>query len=374
MVKRVKKVKKKVSRKKTDKLCPHCHIKIEGLSRFCKHCGGSFYPKTLRRKHHCPSCRGIVEEFSRFCKHCGANIDTFIHTKTVKFFMYLAIFLIIALALLLFFAPTSVDKTDEVTIDVGKSFVKVSDSFCSWQDDSFRACTTVNWKGDSDDYIVCDFGDGILDGQKIYQSPFTCCSDVDEGLNLAKAYLFSEDGKNYEDDGTSVTCSGKPDIYIPSSVKTTNYKKNIWFHAKETEGHGDGYGVIYVNFPGKVQSCEFDGYFELKSSAKLDFCNNAKGVFSGAADLYGQSVFTDPGEYRWAGATFSLMDPVGKLFEGYSVYFWTCDPTYHKSPKYYVKGKFSGFGTKILELNWEYYNEYPRPDANVFLNLDCQII
>ena len=374
-----------------EKKCAHCDKVIEPTSSFCKHCGASGFPKKFSRKHHCPSCKGVIEEFSRFCKHCGSNVDTFLHSKTIRFLMYSVLFLVVVLTLLLFFAPTSFDGLGAVNgngkteIEIGKPFIKMSEEICSWQDGSFRACVNVNWKGGEGDYIGCDFSGSGSGGKSggIYQSPFTCCENVgdDEGLKLVRSYLFDKKGDVYGEDTISVECDGRP--FVPSPIKNVekiSYEKSFWFTAKKTFGHGDGEGTVFVNFPGNVQSCEINGRWKTNnqytdsSGGNTGYCHRAEGIFYGNSDAYGQEVFSDPDEFIWAGYGYPEVNPVGKLHESYGIYLYTCDPQYYQKNRYYVDGVFSGFGTDVLRVDWSYFNEYPRPHVDVFVDLKCEII
>tara|TARA_Y100000310_G_scaffold341081_1_gene439018 strand:- start:1429 stop:2556 length:1128 start_codon:yes stop_codon:yes gene_type:complete len=365
--------------------CSSCGKPVVHGSKFCKHCGANaMHPKKARR-HHCPSCRGAIEEFSRFCKHCGANIETFLHTKYVKVLMYLIMFLVVALALLLFFSPTIVDYEGipgekEVVLDVGEPFLRMNNAVCTWQDDSFNLCANVNWKGSKEDYVKCSFG-GTMSDTELVSSPLTCCEDVgvSEGTKLARAFLIDGNGNSYLDDGLSAECKGAAPS-IPPAVLSTTYEKSFWFTARMEKLPSFGSGVEYIKFPGKVKSCEISGNWETSNNDPfftegiLGTCHKATGLFFGSADFYGQSVFSDPAPYKWAGTTKPLIDPIGTMHTGYGVHMYLCDNNYLTKPRYYVRGIFSGFDTDELLLEWEYNSNYPKPKVDVFVDLSCEIV
>ncbi len=386
--------KKRVLRKKTSasisphKKCPHCNNHVSDLSTFCHHCGAHLVPPKAVHVHHCPSCHGVIEGFSRYCKHCGANVDTFHHGKFVKVLLYFIVFLILALALLIFFSPTLVNLDynyntagSEIHVAAGtkESFLKVNNAICNWEDDSFKLCATVNWKGGTSDYIQCSFG-GNLEDKKLYSSPVTCCSNVgtQEGVKLARAFLFNDDGSSYKDDALSATCVGKPQpktTVVPKETKT-NVQKKFWFTAKPTTTPTKGSGTIYVDFLGKVKSCEIKGRWVTKTNSIKGeaYCLGGEGVYYGNLDLFEQSVFSDPMTFIWAGPEKHYFDPEGQMHNGQSVYLDLCDPQYMIKPRYYISGIFSGLETNQLALDWKYFSNYPRPDVDVFVELDCKLI
>jgi hypothetical protein len=385
MVLRKKKVNKKVPHVK----CNNCGSMIGEISKFCKHCGFNLVHRKKIKSHNCPSCNGIVEEFSRFCKHCGANIDTIIHSKFVRILLYFVLFLIIVLSLLLLFSPTLVNfdnvmdngNDNNLVYELSEPFLKVNNAVCSWQDDSFNLCANVNWDGkEAGDYVKCSFG-GESNDKKWLNSPFTCCSDVGtkEGIKLVRAFLSNEKGENYMDDGLSVSCDNKPKVkYVGVGDKYTTYQKSFWFVAKTRGGisyYGDG--TEYIEFPGKVKECEISGKWITEDNPSTSggdsFCDGAKGVFFGDADLYEQSVFSDPEKFWWTGIRTREFDPDGMTYEGYGVYLHLCDRDYLNNPEHYIMGRFNGFGTNELALDWEYYSNHPKPLASVFVDLTCKV-
>ncbi len=372
----------------TNKKCPNCSNIVHETSKFCHHCGAHLIPQKSMRQHKCPSCKGILEEFSRYCKHCGANVDTFHHSRFVKALLYFIVFLVLALALLVFFSPTLVNvnqgykETQAMNVASGKqqAFLKIDNAICNWEDNSFNLCTTVNWKGNTGDYVQCSFT-GNLEDKKRYVSPVTCCNKVgtDEGAKLTRAFLFDSNGNSYKDDTLSATCLGKPVKQAPSAVKplvSSMYQKSFWFNAKPKNTPTKGNGVVYIDIPGKVKSCEITGNWITKSNTggQEQYCNGGEGLFYGSADLFDQSVFSDPSVFIWAGSEKHYFDPKGKLHEDYSVYLDLCDGQYTIEPRHYTRAVLSGFETNKLALEWDYFSSYPRPDVDVFVNLDCKLI
>ncbi len=379
--------KKEAGKRPVHGKCPECGRTLDKNSRFCKHCGAKLLPLKKIRTHKCPNCSGIVEEFSRFCKHCGANIDTLIHSKFVRFLLYFI--LVIVLALLVFFAPTFVDfeemindgDGEELIHEISDPFLKLNTAVCTWEGDSYNVCANVNWKGKKEgDFVRCSFS-GETDENKWMSSPFTCCGDVgeEEGVKLVRAFLINDKGVNYLDDSLSVSCSGKPVVkpVVPGD-KYSTYQKNFWFIARTRGGaSSDGKGVEYIEFPGKVRNCEINGkWITRKENNRFSgegACDDAEGIFFGEADLYGQSVFSDPSNFWWAGFEAPMFDPEGAAHEGYGVYLDLCDTSYLTGPRNYVRGRFSGFGTKEIALDWEYYSRYPKPEVDIIIDLKCQV-
>ncbi|MBT3865576.1 zinc ribbon domain-containing protein [Candidatus Woesearchaeota archaeon] len=373
--------KKRATRKK----CSNCHKLTSTEHKFCQHCGHNLTPHKKRGVHKCPNCKGVIEGHSRYCKHCGTSIDTYAHHAFVRLLMFFIVFLVVAFALLIFFSPALVDYGGEqVTVSETKDpFLRMGNAVCTWKDDSFNLCTNVNWDGNENDYVKCSFS-GNIDEKSWTSSPLTCCGDVgtDEGIKLARSFLFDEGGNTYEDEGVSVSCSGKPSSFgsnqfLPKPLE--EYEMSYWFTAKSASTSGKGRGTEYINFPSRVKSCEYTGRWITTRDISSDFCIGAEGVFSGYADLFEQTVYSDPGTFRWEGVSENLLNPEGVVYENYAVYSSLCSPDFGITPKYYVRGNLgsvnstTGFGTDQLALSWDYYSNFPRPGVNIFLDLNCTL-
>ena len=358
--------------------CPSCHKLTRTDHKFCQQCGHNLVPHKKRGVHKCPNCKGIIEGHSRYCKHCGTSVDTYAHHAFVRLLMFFIVFLVVAFALLIFFSPELVDYGgDQATVSEPKDpFLRMSNAVCAWKDDSFNLCTNVNWNGDDGDYVKCSFS-GNMDEKSWATSPFTCCGNVgtEEGIKLARTFLFDEEGNTYDDEGVSISCLGKPSSnkgsFLPDG--STEYKTNYWFTAKSSSTTSNGHGTEYIKFPRRVKSCDYTGWWETKKDTNSDFCVNARGVFSGYGDLFGQEVYSDPGSFRWEGLSESLLDPEGVIYEDYAIYSPLCSPDLGIAPRHYVRGKLDGFRTDRLTLSWDYFSNYPRPSVNIFLDLDCML-
>jgi hypothetical protein len=366
--------KKRVTRKK----CPSCN-KLTGTDhKFCQHCGHNLVPQKKRGVHKCPSCKSIIEGHSRYCKHCGASIDTYAHHNFVRLLMFFIIFLVAAFALLIFFSPTLVNYTSSnqgVVVESTDPFLRMSNAVCTWKDDSFNLCTNVNWDGNSGDYAKCSFS-GNMDEKTWTSSPFTCCGDVGdvEGVKLARSFVFDEEGNIYDDEGVSVSCLGKPSkAAIPALSSSRDYALSYWFTAKTRSTSDKGEGIEYIDFPDDVKSCEYTGRWITTRDTNSDYCINAQGDFNGYADLFEQTVYSDPGLFRWEGLAENLIDPEGKVYDDYTIYTPICSNEFGISPKHYVKGTISGFETNRLSLEWEYFSNYPRPSVDIFLDFNCKV-
>lgn len=365
--------KKRATRKK----CPSCHKLTGTAHKFCQHCGHNMVPHKKRGVHKCPNCKGIIEGHSRYCKHCGTSVDTYAHHAFVRLLMFFIVFLVVAFALLIFFSPALVNYGGErITVSEEKDpFLRMSNAVCTWKDDSFNVCTNVNWNGGSDDYVKCSFS-GNMDEKSWSSSPFTCCGDVgsEEGVKLARSFLFDAEGNTYEDEGVSVSCTGKPsslkgDSFLPAS--TTEHMLSYWFTAKSQSTSGKGSGVELMEFPRRVKSCEYTGRWMTTRNINSDFCIGASGDFNGYADLFEQTVYSDPGSFNWEGVSENLLNPEGVLYEGYAVYAAMCSPDFGRGPKHFVSGRLTGFGTETLTLSWGYFSNFPRPSVDVSLDLNC---
>ncbi|MDP3917328.1 MAG: zinc ribbon domain-containing protein [Nanoarchaeota archaeon] len=379
--------KKRVVHEVGNAKCVNCHKPVVKGSKFCKHCGASQVHHKAVKVHTCPSCKGILEEFSRFCKHCGANIDAFAHSNFVRILLYFIVFLVLALALLIFFSPTLVDFEGPVvddnsgSYDASNSMLKMNNAVCSWKDDSFDLCATVNWAGDTNDYAKCSFA-GNLNDKKWTNSPFTCCQKVDdkEGVKLIRSFIFDENGNAYGDEGLSVSCMGRPSQEVPAPVLSTReYEQSFWLSAKVVGGQSAyASGSKLINFPGKVKSCEIDGRWVTDANnadgSDAAYCVGGEGIFFGTADLFGQSIISDPGLFYWAGYDKRILDPTSKIYDDYAFYASLCDDAYisHGS-RYYARGKLDGFQTNQLKLDWNYFANFPRPEVDIFMDLKCQI-
>jgi len=365
--------------------CPNCQSIVNENAKFCNHCGHNLVPHKHTGTHKCPNCKGTIEGFSRYCKHCGSNIDTLGHSKFVKVLLYFIIFLVLALALLIFFSPTLVNKdyadtSVDLEIGVKEPFLKLNNAVCTWEDDSYTLCANVNWEGDTGDYVRCGFA-GNLNDKKLYSSPLTCCDDVGdkEGTKLVRAFLYDSEGNSYADDSLSVLCAGetiKQSGIKPVPKTTTNYKKSFWFTAKPRGTPADGSGTVQIDFPNKVKSCEISGRWVTTKAfleSEAGYCVGGEGTFFGHADYTGQSVFSDPGIFQWAGNEKELLNPAGKLHDEKGIFMYICDLNYQNEPRYYVQGEFTGFETSTLFLNWEYYSSYPKPNVDVFIDMDCEL-
>jgi hypothetical protein len=382
--KRIKKtVRKKIS---SHTRCSNCHSIINENAKFCTHCGHNVVPHKLHGVHNCPSCKGTIEGFSRYCKHCGANIDTFGHGKFVKVLLYFILFLVLALALLIFFSPTLVNDGGygDTSIDLGvggeKPFLKLNNAVCNWDGSSFNLCANVNWAGKTGDYVRCGFA-GNLNDKKLYSAPVTCCDNVGdkEGTKLVRGFLYDSEGNSYDDDSLSVSCVGKTKKESgikPVPKTTTPYQKSFWFVAKPRGTPADGSGTVEIKFPSKVKSCKIGGNWVTTKAfleSEAGYCVGGKGVFYGNADFSTQNIFSDPGIFSWAGYDKHLLNPEGKLHEGKGLFMYICDLSYQTGPSHYVQAQFSGFETPTLFLDWEYYSTYPKPNVNIFVDMDCEL-
>ena len=373
--------KKRATRKK----CSNCHKLTETDHKFCKHCGHNLAPHKKRGIHKCPNCKGVIEGHSRYCKHCGTSIDTYAHHAFVRLLMFFIVFLVVAFALLIFFSPSLVDyEREQVTVSESKDpFLRMSNTVCAWKDDSFNLCTNVNWDGDSEDYVKCSFS-GNMDDKSWTSSPFTCCGDAgnSEGVKLVRSFLFDEGGNTYKDEGVSVSCTGKPaslsgNQFLPKL--TEQYELSYWFTAKSSSTSSTGSGVEYLEFPRRVKSCEYVGHWKTTNDVNSGFCIGAEGVFSGYADLFEQTVYSDPGNFRWEGVSENLFNPEGAVYEDYAVYSSLCSPDFGIEPRHYVRGRLgsvnstNGFGTDKLAFSWDYYSVYPRPSVDISLEFNCEL-
>ncbi len=373
--------KKRVVKKK----CSECGKPCDPKSKFCKHCGNKVVK--FKRKHKCPTCNGIIEEFSKFCKHCGASIGQLIHSGFVRVLLFFMMFLVVVLALLIVFSPTlinfegvvSEESGVDLTSEFSEPFLKIGDASCVWEDNEFKVCANVNWNGDVNDYVQCSFA-GNVDAKKWVSSPLTCCNKVgvEEGPNLIRSFLADGEGNFYKDVGTTVTCSGVPSPTTSVNFASKkNYAKSFWFTASMDRSPAYGSGSKVIDFPEKIKSCEVSGRWvtkrvPFKSYEESSFCTGAEGNFLGSVDLFGQSVFSDPGYFSWAGEDKPSFDPVGLTHEGYGVYATLCDLNYNQGPRYNVNGVFRGFDTNTITLDWEYYSNYPRPDVDFFISMECK--
>ncbi|MBT4783349.1 hypothetical protein HOH10_02105 [Candidatus Woesearchaeota archaeon] len=315
-------------------------------------------------------------------KHIEPHHPDFVHSRFVKFLMYTILFLVLALALLVFFSPSLVQYEAPVGEEIVEvdSFLKMNGAVCTWESDSFSVCANVNWDGANNDYLKCGFG-GEVDDRRMISSPVTCCGNVgdESGIKLVRSFLHNEAGEIYADDSLTVECKGKPkkQVTAPLPSLTTTYQKSFWFIAK-TEGiSSSSTDSEYIDFPGRVKSCEVVGKWVTQErnggDRQTDYCGGAEGVFYGAGDLFEQNVFSDPGNFWWAGQNKRFFDPEGELHQGEGIFAYLCDEQYISGPRHYVKGKFTGFQTEQLRLDWEYFSNYPKPKVDVFIDLKCQI-
>ena len=382
--------KKRVSRKKTlsrssghskQQACSHCHKSVPASAKFCHYCGkGLSRPKQVA-KHHCPSCKGVIEGFSRFCKHCGANIDTFAHSTFVKVLLSFIVFLVIALALLIIFAPSFVEFDTQTPVAQVDPFLAINNGLCTWDEDHFTACANVNWGGSPGDYMQCGFS-GTTADKKWGTSPLTCCGSVgtNEGNKLVRTFLFDRDGAPLQDDSVSVACSGKPSSssVTPDIPSFSDYQKSFWITVEAEGKLLSATGTKTIQFPSKVKQCTVSGRWETRAdpihgNTDAGFCVGAEGIFYGEADLFGQTVFTDPSTFFWAGYEKALLDPPGRTYENYAVYADLCDSTYYIEPRHQVTGRLTGFETDTLTFQWDYYSNYPRPNMDIFVDLTCDV-
>ncbi len=366
-------------KRSTRRKCPNCHKLTGSEHKFCQHCGHNMAPHKKKGIHKCPNCRGVIEGHSRYCKHCGTSIDTYAHHAFVRLLMFFIVFLVVAFALLIFFSPALVDYGGEqVTVSEERDpFLRMNNAVCTWKDNSFNVCTNVNWNGVGGDYVKCSFS-GNMDEKSWTSSPFTCCGDVgtEEGVKLARSFLFDAEGNTYEDEGVSVSCSGKPaslgeGSFLPAPPE--EYEKSYWFTAKSSSTSSLGHGVEYIDFPRRVKSCDYTGRWVTTKDLNSGFCVNAQGTFGGYGDLFEQAVYSDPGSFKWEGVSENLLDPEGAFYDGYGIYTPLCSPDFGIKPKHYVGGEFTGFGTDRLILSWDYYSNYPRPSVDIFLDLKCKL-
>ena len=61
------------------------------------------------------------------------------------------------------------------------------------------------------------------------------------------------------------------------------------------------------------------------------------------------------------------------VHEGEGMFMYLCDDLYTTGPRHYIDGRFSGFQTNQLALDWNYFSNYPRPDVTISVNLECEI-
>ena len=280
----------------------------------------------MPRKKRVVKKRVVSKAHKRLKRHTKSHHPDMVHSSFVKFLMYMILFLIMALALLIFFSPTIVDfdgpvNGGDIIYEPVEPFLKINNAVCTWEEDSFNLCANVNWEGASDDYVKCGFG-GMMEDKKMFSSPVTCCGDAgdEEGVSLVRAFLYNGNGEVYLDEGLSVTCTGKPKKEVtglfPSSPEV--YEKSFWFIAGPTGDMAMGGGVEYIDFPGRVKKCNVEGRWLTKgtsSEAHGAYCVGAEGEFYGNADLFGQDVFSDPDLFWWAGYSKHFIDPEGMVHE-----------------------------------------------------------
>ncbi|MEK6839579.1 MAG: hypothetical protein AABX72_01445, partial [Nanoarchaeota archaeon] len=164
----------------------------------------------------------------------------------------------------------------------------------------------------------------------------------------------------------------RQDVLTGTAVHNADdtFTDSFYFRAWKTTGisHGSGSrgdGVVTIELPREPESCTLTTRWETDNKLFASLgrpqlsCHKAQGSTTGTVDLRQQSTLSDPTLFRWAGGTEPQVDPPPYRVDDYVFHAWTCDHLYYtsKGKRYYTRASIPRFGSKTLELHWEYYND-----------------
>jgi len=274
----------------------------------------------------CPNCDKTVEALSNFCKHCGHDIASFGRRISKK-------------------CPEC------------KAFIDPVAKFCRHCGEGLHQLAKMGPFG-----LVVTIA--ILTAIVILGSFFVY------GVTTKVPYTVTIPYTTIE------TFEEVIPIVTESCESETLVSERMTFRAQKNYLASQGFGVIERDFAKKVNSCKITGSWITDNwePNQKRYCNKMTGTFEAQASEFGQSVTFDPDSFDWRDASQrSLYDPPAETQNGFSLYTHLCDTRGYEQKRYLVRGKLSGFGTKTLKLNWEYYDANTRPAVDYTIELLCEV-
>jgi hypothetical protein len=156
----------------------------------------------------------------------------------------------------------------------------------------------------------------------------------------------------------------------------SSVQKKVTFRAQKNYLASQGFGALDVDFAKRVNNCKVTGKWITDNweGNQKRYCHKMKGTFEGSANRFGQSVTFDPEAFDWQGISHSkLYNPPAETINGFSAHAYLCDTRGYETKRNFVRAKLSGFGTKVLNIDWDYLDVNTRPAVEFELNLVCGI-
>ena len=299
--------------------------------------------------------------------------------------MNIQLALIALVILLLGFFSSDFAKNNEVTGTVVGQNIDISDASCKWNGQAYEVCMNVDWSG-----VIGSHAKAYITGgqsldltPKQYEKSFAYCDDAGDrdGTYGGGVYIYDTHQRVVAvNNKAQVSCNREKE------VSENVFTKSFNFQAWKTEGfkHGSGNkgeGVVSIDLSREPESCELEGRWKTDNKKYKTlgrpqlYCHNAEGTTYGHVDSTGQYVINDANLFRWAGGSEPASDPLPEKTNDYILHLWTCDFLYYApmDKRYYARAYVENFGSKNLELHWEYFNDDTLPAVDFFLDLTCNL-
>ena len=314
-------------------------------------------------------------------KHTTPHHSNTYHTHTHRLLYIITILLIFIVLFVVFSYPFTYQTTQPVPIQSTYALT-VNAASCTWKDNAYEICETVSWQGTSATYAkgYIPGGEQIETSPSHTSSPFTYCQTVgtESGYRIVRALLYDQEGL-VKDVGKGVSCEPQPvQPTPPARQRTYTMVVNGSFSTHPPLGSSKPFaqGIYTKTFPDKVTSCTIRGRWITDDDlfgSRRQFCHGAEGTFTASADATEQYVTNDPNYFSWSGLSKAKSNPPPTTYEGYIMYMHICDNNYHREPRYYARSTVTGFDTKTLTFDWEYFDDETQPAVNFIFQLDCTL-
>ncbi|HLD02286.1 MAG TPA: hypothetical protein VJC07_01135 [Candidatus Nanoarchaeia archaeon] len=298
--------------------------------------------------------------------------------------MHSKTFLVVSMLLLISIPVYAIDTTSDTRLYDPKRLltedsITVHSATCEWNIDHFDICAYVTWTSDtSTDYVktVIAGGEDLAHTPKQLASPFSYCQNVgkDEGRRAIHSYLFDRANLNTVSDlDNTIQCKR-------TKLETNKFTKRMFFRIAEKHRRESSEGTFRVTgMDGTPVACKFEGEWVTDNRGAATgptlYCDKARGIFSGYADLGIQSTTVDPSAFRWKGGTRSyIFDPLRYSEEGYFFSAYLCDMRNYDDHEHFARAYIQNFEKEGILIKWEYFNDETSPAVDVIFDLTCDVI
>ena len=275
----------------------------------------------------CPRCEKHVEALANFCKHCGADIASFI-------------------------------RKIEKKCKTCKAFIDPLAKFCNFCGDDLEKLAHM---GNLGLVILIALLTAIVVGGAFLIYGFT----VKVPYTATIPYTILE---TYEENVP---------VVVERCTSESQFNHKADFRAQPNYLKNQGFGLLSLKFPDVVNKCKIGGYWITDNHLYLQpnqYCHEARGNIEGYADRFTQFTVNDAEAFDWRGIGQSnLFDPAAERFDGYAAYTYLCDIRGYDQKTHYARARVSGFGTKNLIINWEYFDDNTRPAVDFHIEFSCDL-